>query len=130
VQLLGAIKRVFERAALPLWISPHHQVLVVGKHAAIVETIPDVKSLHQHKKTLGTETSMAALFRASFKEGREYEVRVCEREMMVFQKLCCLCNRLRRRTLWRVWPDTAALASCSKSRTVTTGTFYSIGETK
>jgi hypothetical protein len=26
VQLLGAIKRVFERASLPLWISPHHQV--------------------------------------------------------------------------------------------------------
>lgn len=77
VQLLGAVKRVFERAALPLWISPHHQVLVVGKHAAIVETIPDVKSVHQHKKMMGTgDTSVSAMFRAWFgKPGsREYEL--------------------------------------------------------
>jgi hypothetical protein len=77
VQLLGAIQRIYERAHLPLWISPHHQVLVVGKHAAIVETIPNVKSIHQHKKpAVNGDASISALFRSWYGEpsSQQYEL--------------------------------------------------------
>lgn len=39
----------------------------MGRHAAIVETIPDVKSLHQHKRARGAEdASVSAIFAAWF----------------------------------------------------------------
>jgi phosphatidylinositol kinase/protein kinase (PI-3 family) len=52
VQLLGQMKRVFDAARLPLWLYPHG-ILVVGKHSALIETIANVKSIHQHKKAGG-----------------------------------------------------------------------------
>ena len=67
VQLLGAIKRVFDQANLPLWLYPHG-VLVVGRHAALIETIPNVKSIHLHKKSFSGrgEASVSAMFEEWF----------------------------------------------------------------
>lgn len=62
MQLLGQMKRILDAARLPLWLYPHG-ILVVGKHSALIETIPNVKSIHQHKKTGGGgNSSVSAMF--------------------------------------------------------------------
>lgn len=62
LQLLSQMKRIFDRAALPLWLKPHG-LLVCGARAALIETIPNVQSIHQCKKTHAT---MGELFRERF----------------------------------------------------------------
>ena len=61
VQLLSQMKNIFDNSALPLYLHPH-SILVVGKNAALIETIPNVKSIHQHKKANLKDPSLTALF--------------------------------------------------------------------
>lgn len=72
VQLLSQIKSVFDAAGLPLWVHPH-SILVVGRNSALIETIPNVKSIHQHKKAHAKNSSLAAMFQSWFGENRDSE---------------------------------------------------------
>ena len=113
VQLLWSMKKIFEGAELPLWLHPH-AILVVGKQAALIETIPNVKSLHQHKKL-----QVWFVVSLSF-------VSLSPRETPL---ICAICfgPGLERRAVWpiswlsatlqRVWLPIASPAMCSRSKT-------------
>jgi hypothetical protein len=49
VQVLTQMKRIFDNAAIPVYLHPH-AILIVGSRAALIETIRHVKSIDQCKR--------------------------------------------------------------------------------
>jgi phosphatidylinositol 4-kinase len=67
VQLLSQMKRIFDDAALPIWLHPH-SILVVGKHSALIEAIQNVKSIHQIKKANANHSDLTSVFKLRYGE--------------------------------------------------------------
>eukprot|EP01097_Dermamoeba_algensis_P002290 TRINITY_DN1913_c0_g2_i1.p1 TRINITY_DN1913_c0_g2~~TRINITY_DN1913_c0_g2_i1.p1 ORF type:complete len:920 (+),score=215.47 TRINITY_DN1913_c0_g2_i1:40-2760(+) len=72
LQLVKQIQKIFQDAKLPLPLRSYN-ILITSARSGIIETIPDVMSIHQLKKTIPGFTSLADYFKKTFQKEKNGE---------------------------------------------------------
>jgi len=65
--------KIFQDSKLPLWVRPY-AIMVTSSNSGLIETIPNVCSLHQLRKNTPGYVTLAEYFKTTYQEGADYRL--------------------------------------------------------